>query len=111
MALLLTLRANLSLLRLQEARRAWGALVLHAREAAGLSVTYLPDDASDAVCRHLSVLGWSLKATLRGEDDGDAIDGMLSPEDATRVRAARKRDTSCSIRSRRRRCNEIQDRW
>ena len=61
-ALLLTLRMNLSLLRLQESRLAWGRLVLHARETAGLAATYCAAAPAEAICRHLSVLGWCLKA-------------------------------------------------
>ena len=91
-ALLLTLRMNLSLLRLQESRLAWGRLVLHARETAGLAATYCAAAPAEAICRHLSVLGWCLKASLRaGEDDSDVVGTMLPPATAETVLAARKR--------------------
>ena len=82
-ALLLTLRMNLSLLRLQESRLAWGRLVLHARETAGLAATYCAAAPAEAICRHLAVLGWCLKASLRaGEDDSDVVSTMLPPATA-----------------------------
>ena len=91
-ALLLTLRMNLSLLRLQESRLAWGRLVLHARETAGLAATYCAAAPAEAICRHLAVLGWCLKASLRaGEDDSDVVSTMLPPATAETVLAARKR--------------------
>ena len=91
-ALLLTLRMNLSLLRLQESRLAWGRLVLHARETAGLAATYCAAAPAEAICRHLAVLGWCLKASLRaGEDDSDVVSAMLPPVTAEAVLAARKR--------------------
>ena len=66
---------NLSLLRLQESRLAWGRLVgLHARETAGLAAPHCAAAPAEAICRHLAVLGWCLKASLRaGEDDSDVV--------------------------------------
>jgi len=70
LALLLTLRANSSLGRLQEARGLWGRLVLHCRTLSGLLRVYLLPYAPQTTitaARHLALLGWSLKAFVRGE--------------------------------------------
>ena len=99
-ALLLTLRMNLSLLRLQESRLAWGRLVLHARETAGLAATYCAAAPAEAICRHLAVLGWCLKASLRaGEDDSDVVSTMLPP--ATAGASARGAEATGRVTARR----------
>jgi putative membrane protein len=70
LALLLTLRANASLGRLNEARQTWGKLILRGRNLAALLRVYvLPYHPSEAVlaARYLSVLGWSIKAYVRNE--------------------------------------------
>jgi ion channel-forming bestrophin family protein len=70
LALLLTLRANSSLSRLQEGRALWGKLVLHCRTLSGLLRVYTLPHASRttmAAARHLALLGWSVKAFVRGE--------------------------------------------
>lgn len=74
LALLLTLRANASLGRLNEARVLWGRLILRGRNLASLLRVYVwplhPPTAIMAV-RYLAVLGWSIKAFVRNETDGD----------------------------------------
>ena len=66
--------------------------MLHARETAGLAATYCAAAPAEAICRHLAVLGWCLKASLRaGEDDSDVVSTMLPPATAETVLAARKR--------------------
>ena len=70
LALLLTLRANSSLGRLQEARLLWGRLVLHSRTLSSLLNVYMLPHAPKetfAAARHLALLGWSVKAHVRGE--------------------------------------------
>jgi len=72
LALLLTLRANASMARLLEARGAWGRLVLGTRTLSSVLKTYIfPMHPSGAVLsvRYLALLGWLLKAQLRGEDE------------------------------------------
>lgn len=85
LALLLTLRTNASLARLLEARQAWGKLVLHTRTLASILHTYLfPINPKSTVLaiRYLSIIGWLLKAQVRGEKDSDTlqvIQTMLHP--------------------------------
>ena len=70
LALLLTLRANASLGRLNEARLSWGRLILRGRNLAALLRVYvLPFHPAEAIlaARYLSVLGWSMKAYVRNE--------------------------------------------
>jgi len=94
-ALLLTLRMNLSLLRLQESRLAWQRLVLHSRETAGLAAAYCAAAPAEAICRHLALLGWCLKASLRaGEDASDVVNTMLSRDAAEAVLGKRKRSVA-----------------
>ena len=76
LALLLTTKTNQSLIRLLEARLAWGKLVLHARVIAGILHTRLyPVNAAAALLggRLLCTIGWSLRASLVGRGD-KAID-------------------------------------
>ena len=70
LGLLLTLRTNQSMSRLLEARQAWGRLTLNTRSLASVAAVYLyPMNPRAAVLlvRHLAVLGWVLKAHVRGE--------------------------------------------
>jgi hypothetical protein len=70
LALLLTLRTNASLARLQETRLAWGRLVLLTRQMTSLlRIHILPTypEAAALMARHLAVFGWCLKGALRGE--------------------------------------------
>lgn len=70
LALLLTLRANASLGRINEARQAWGKLILRGRNLAALLKVYVwPHHPQLAIlaARHLVVYGWSLKALVRDE--------------------------------------------
>jgi predicted membrane chloride channel (bestrophin family) len=79
LALLLTLRANASMARLLEARQAWGRLVLNGRSLASLLHVYLMSPSSSnrhedhaaaiLAARYLSIMGWILKAKVRGETD------------------------------------------
>jgi len=76
LALLLTTKTNQSLIRLLEARLAWGKLVLHARVVAGILHTRVyPVNAAAALLggRLLCTIGWSLRASLVGRGD-KAID-------------------------------------
>lgn len=87
LALLLTLRANSSMSRLLEAREAWARMIVHSRNLANLIQIYLVPIAPQAgilAARHLSVLGWILKAKLRDEDDESqlqVLSTMLSGDD------------------------------
>jgi putative membrane protein len=87
LALLLTLRANASMIRLLEARLAWGCFTLHSRSIANLLQVYLlplEPEASILAMRHLSILGWLLKARLREESEESqqqVLRTMLSGED------------------------------
>jgi predicted membrane chloride channel (bestrophin family) len=87
LALLLTLRANASMTRLLEARLAWGCFTLHSRSIANLLQVYLlplEPEASILAMRHLSILGWLLKARLRDESEESqqqVLKTMLSAED------------------------------
>ena len=66
--------------------------MLHARETAGLAATYCAAAPAEAICRHLAVLGWCLKSSLRaGEDDSDVVSTMLPHATAETVYAAWKR--------------------
>merc|ERR1711988_368769 len=84
-ALLLTLRTNQALGRLQEARTAWGRTVFHARVLASMLDAYikpLHPSAAMLAARHLALFGWSMKARVRGEDDLDVVNIMLPREEA-----------------------------
>ena len=76
-ALLLTLRTNAALGRLNEARQAWGRLILYTRSYTALLRTYmlpLYPEAAILSARHLSIIGWLLKSTVRGEDDAKQLE-------------------------------------
>ncbi|GMH51408.1 hypothetical protein TrLO_g15965 [Triparma laevis f. longispina] len=90
-ALLLTLRTNQSLGRLQEARLAWGRLVLHSRDLSSLLASYIEPSAAEKCGRHLLLLGWSLKARLRGETEDDVIRLSLDEVDANYILTSRRR--------------------
>ena len=79
LALLLTLRTNAALGRLNETRLAWGRLVLYARSNASLLRTYaLPLFPEDAIlaANHVAIFGWLLKSQLRGEDRNKELEVM-----------------------------------
>lgn len=79
LALLLTLRANASMARLLEARGAWGRMVLGTRTLSSILRTHVfPVHPSGAVLsvRYLALLGWLLKAQLRGESEESQRDVM-----------------------------------
>ena len=88
LALLLTLRANASLGRLNEARQLMGRMILRGRNLASyLRVYVLPTDPGAAVlaARYLAVFPWACKALVRSEpQDGRAkvYEAMLGPEGA-----------------------------
>ena len=78
-ALLLTLRTNAALGRLNEARVAWGRLVLHARSYAALLRSYiLPyyPEAAILSAKHVAIFGWLLKSAVRGEDRAKQLEVM-----------------------------------
>ena len=87
LALLLTLRANASLGRLNEARLSWGRLILRGRNLAALLRVYvLPFHPAEAIlaARYLSVLGWSMKAYVRNESyktQRQVYNIMLGPQE------------------------------
>jgi predicted membrane chloride channel (bestrophin family) len=87
LALLLTLRANNSLSRLGDARALWGKMVLHSRTLSGLLRVYTFQHApivTMAAARHMALLGWSVKAFVRGESissERDTFQTLL--DDAT----------------------------
>lgn len=70
--LLLTLKTNRSLDRMLETRKAWGTLSRASRSLTGLVGTHvLEDDPESAllIARYLALVGWSLKASFRKNDD------------------------------------------
>lgn len=93
LALLLTLRANASLGRLNEARILWGRLILRGRNLAStLKVYVMPIDPETAIlaARYLSVLGWSIKAMVRNESANsqrEVYELMLGKEEADWLQA------------------------
>lgn len=71
LALLLTLRTNAALERLNETRLAMGKVVLSSRSFTALLRTYvLPvhPEAAILAARHVAIFPWLLKSSLRGED-------------------------------------------
>lgn len=79
LALLLTLRTNASMSRLVEARLLWGRLIHHSRSLASLIKTHLfplSPAGSILMARHISVLGWVLKAAVRGESEDVEFDAL-----------------------------------
>ena len=93
LALLLTLRANASLGRLNEARILWGRLILRGRNLAStLKVYVMPIDPETAIlaARYLSILGWSIKAMVRNESANsqrEVYELMLGKEEADWLQA------------------------
>jgi len=93
LALLLTLRANASLGRLNEARVLWGRLILRGRNLASvLKVYVMPIDPATAIlaARYLSILGWSIKAMVRNESASsqrEVYEMMLGKEEAAWLQA------------------------
>lgn len=78
-ALLLTLRTNAALGRLNETRLAWGRLILYARSYTALIRSYvLPfyPEAAILSARHVAMFGWLLKSTVRGEDRAKELEVM-----------------------------------
>jgi putative membrane protein len=92
LALLLSLRANASLGRLNEARILVGRLVLHARTLSDLMHVYLYPAAPAVTllaARHLALMGWSLKAHVRGESPAsefEMLQTLLDPPNAQYIR-------------------------
>ena len=93
LALLLTLRANASLGRLNEARILWGRVILRGRNLAStLKVYVMPIDPETAIlaARYLSILGWSIKAMVRNESANsqrEVYELMLGKEEADWLQA------------------------
>jgi len=88
LALLLTLRANASLGRLNESRVLFGRMILRGRNLASILKTYVyPQNPTAAILatRYLSVLGWSIKALVRNEgvdSQRDVYEIMLGRDEA-----------------------------
>lgn len=106
-AALISLRSNQGLSRLNDGRQAFGKVVLHTRDMAGLIASNIyPKDPMLALklLRHVSLFGWLLKNFLRGEamngTDEDIIRAMLSPADADYVLRQRKKPVAVVTRLR-----------
>lgn len=106
LALLLTLRANASLGRLNEARQLMGRMILRGRTLASyLRVYVLPTDPGAAVlaARYLAVFPWACKALVRSEpQDGRAevYEAMLGPEGAAWLLARPRQHVAIVLRLR-----------
>jgi predicted membrane chloride channel (bestrophin family) len=113
LALLLTLRANASMARLLEARQAWGRLVLNGRSLASLLHVYLMSPSSSnrkqdhaaamLAARYLCILGWILKANLRGETDEsqrEVLSTMLPSQEVTWLLSQKNRPVAITSRLR-----------
>ena len=106
LVLLLTVRANASMTRLLEGRLLWGQLVLHCRSFASIARTYLFPHcpaASVLVIRHVAMMGWILKAALRGEskESEDAVlASLLSGDDFAWLAQQPKRIVAVTSRTR-----------
>lgn len=106
-AVLLTLRSNQGLDRLNQGRKAFGEVVLYTRDTAQLIAAFVfPKDPRLALklLRHVAIFGWLLKGFLRGDalngTDEDLIRTMLEPDDADYVLAQRKRPVAVVTRLR-----------
>lgn len=79
--LLLTLKTNRSLDRMLETRKAWGVLCRASRSLTGLISAYVipyEPELGLIVARYLSLIGWSLKAHFRrNEDETDLISALF----------------------------------
>jgi len=85
LALLLTVRTNSALARLNEARGAWGRAVLASRSLMSMCATHimpLNRERALLIGRYLVCFGWSFKGMLRGEDDRDVIKQALPKNEA-----------------------------
>jgi putative membrane protein len=72
LAIFLAFRNNVSYDRFWEARKAWGAVLIHTRSLAGQLMAYTParhgDYTSSVHIRHLIAFTYALKHQLRGSD-------------------------------------------
>jgi len=106
LVLLLTLRANASMGRLLEARALFGQVVLHARSLANIIKVYsFPTSpaASALAIRHLVLMGWILKASLRGESkesEDQVVGTMLTGRDYAWLTQQPKRTVAATSRIR-----------
>lgn len=104
--LLLTLRTNQSLARVQEARAVFNKVVVVGREVAALAATYVKDETLAVfMARYAALFGWTLKYLVRGEKDEAALKAMLrdmlpSPEDVDFVEAAASKPLALARRMR-----------
>lgn len=95
-ALLLTLRTNQSLSRLNEAREACSKAIAAAREVGSVLDSYLmPHNPRAAIhiARHIMLYGWLLKAFVRGAEQQEVLETvrlLLDAEDARWVAAQPK---------------------
>ncbi|KAJ8604434.1 hypothetical protein CTAYLR_000885 [Chrysophaeum taylorii] len=76
--LLLTLRTNQSMARLQEARAVFNKVVVTGRELGSLVSCYLKHEGiSVIIARYVCMVGWTLKHLVRGEADESNLKIML----------------------------------
>jgi putative membrane protein len=74
--LLLTLKTNRSLDRMLEARKAWGKLTRATRSLVGLICAHVIPQNPEVgllMARYLALIGWSLKAAFRRNEDEAAL--------------------------------------
>jgi putative membrane protein len=108
LALLLTLRANASVSRLFEGRLLFGSLVTHSRSLASvLKIHVFPHypQAATLAARHLVLVGWILKASLRSgesfESEQQVISAVLGTgKDAMWLSSQNKRTVAVTSRLR-----------
>jgi len=100
----LTLRSNMSLARLSEARELWGRMFIVTRDTAQLLVAYAyPKDKELGLsaARYLSILPWLMRGHLRDVEDTDIIDAMLtSSVDRSYLTSQRKKPAATIARIR-----------
>lgn len=88
-SILLALKTNRALNRLNEARNQWGIMIRVCTSLAGMVVNYVsPVDSQQGLLmgRYLAVFGWSMKGVLRVEDDSLVLQTILPTEEATWLR-------------------------
>lgn len=77
--LLLTLRTNQSLSRVQEARGVFNGIVTAGRELASLASAYVHNEEMAVIfTRYIAIFGWSVKYVVRGEKDESEYRSMLA---------------------------------
>lgn len=93
LAVFLAFRNNVSYDRYWEARKAWGAVLIHTRSLAGQLVAYTPTRhgsyASGAYVRYLIAFTYALKHQLRASDGSADLARHLPPQDCAEIAAVR----------------------